>query len=138
VRRDVLRASIAMQEKVLNAKNIEILWEHQTIDLFGDNGVEGATLVKKKGTPSEEIVKIKIDGFFLAIGHTPNSEIFKKYLETDPVGYIKTIPGTSKTNVPGVFAAGDVQDPNYRQAVTAAGSGCIAAMDAERYLSELK
>jgi len=138
VRRDVLRASIAMQEKVFNAKNIEILWEHQTIDLFGENGVEGATLVKKKGTPDEEIVKIKIDGFFLAIGHTPNSEIFKNYLETDPVGYIKTIPGTSKTNITGIFAAGDVQDPYYRQAVTAAGSGCIAAMDAERYLSELK
>lgn len=138
VRRNELRASIAMQNKVLNAKNIEILWEHQAIDLFGENGVEGATVVKKKGTPSEEIVKIKIDGFFLAIGHTPNSEIFKKYVETDPVGYIKTIPGTSKTNVPGVFAAGDVQDPHYRQAVTAAGSGCIAAIDAERYLSELK
>ena len=138
VRRNVLRASVAMQEKVVNTKNIEILWEHQTIDLFGENGVEGATLVKKKGTPSEEIVKIKIDGFFLAIGHTPNSEIFKEYLDRDPVGYIKTIPGTSKTNVPGVFAAGDVQDPHYRQAVTAAGSGCIAAIDAERYLSEIK
>jgi thioredoxin reductase (NADPH) len=138
VRRDVLRASKAMQDRVANTKNIEILWEHQTVDLFGENGVEGATLVKKKGTPSEETVKIKIDGFFLAIGHTPNSDIFKKYIETDPVGYIKTIPGTSKTNVAGVFAAGDVQDPHYRQAVTAAGSGCMAAIDAERYLSELK
>lgn len=138
VRRDALRASKTMQDKVLNTKNIEILWEHQTIDLFGDNGVEGATLVKKKGSSSEEIVKIKIDGFFLAIGHTPNSEIFRDYLETDQVGYIKTIPGTSKTNIPGVFAAGDVQDPHYRQAVTAAGSGCIAAIDAERYLSESK
>jgi thioredoxin reductase (NADPH) len=138
VRRDVLRASKAMQHKVLNTKNIEILWEHQTIDLFGENGVEGATLVKKKGTPSEETVKIKIDGFFLAIGHNPNSEIFKKYIETDTVGYIKTVPGTSKTNVEGVFAAGDVQDPVYRQAITAAGSGCMAAIDAERYLSELK
>lgn len=138
VRRDVLRASKAMQDKIMNTKNIEILWEHQTIDLFGENGVEGANLVKKKGTPSEETVKIKIDGFFLAIGHSPNSEVFKKYLDTDEVGYIKTTPGTSKTNVPGVFAAGDVQDPHYRQAVTAAGSGCIAAIDAERYLSEMK
>jgi thioredoxin reductase (NADPH) len=138
VRRNVLRASKAMQDKVMKTKNIEILWEHQTVDLFGDNGVEGATLVRKKGTPDEEIVKIRIDGFFLAIGHTPNSQIFRPYLETDEVGYIKTVPGTSKTNVPGVFAAGDVQDPHYRQAVTAAGSGCIAAIDAERYLSELK
>lgn len=138
VRRDALRASKAMQQRVEHTPNIEILWEHQTLDLFGENGVEGATLIKKKGTPKEEIVKIQIDGFFLAIGHTPNSEIFSKYIETDPVGYIKTIPGTSKTNVPGVFAAGDVQDPTYRQAVTAAGSGCMAAIDAERYLSENK
>jgi thioredoxin reductase (NADPH) len=138
VRRNVLRASKAMQQRVLNTPNIEILWEHQVLDLFGENGVEGVTLVKKKGTPQEDIVKLKIDGFFLAIGHTPNSDIFKNYIETDPVGYIKTVPGTSKTNVPGVFAAGDVQDPHYRQAVTAAGSGCQAAIDAERYLSGLK
>lgn len=138
IRRDTLRASKVMQDKVLATKNIEILWEHETIDLFGENGVEGVTLVKKKGTSDEEIVKIKIDGFFLAIGHTPNTEVFKKYLETDKVGYIKTVPGTSKTNVAGVFAAGDVQDPHYRQAITAAGSGCMAAIDAERYLSELK
>ena len=135
VRRSVLRASKAMQEKVMKTPNIEILWEHQAIDLFGENGVEGAILVKKKGTPEEETVRIKIDGFFLAIGHTPNSDVFKKYIETDPAGYIKTIPGTSKTKVPGVFAAGDVQDPHYRQAVTAAGSGCMAAIDAERYLA---
>lgn len=138
VRRDVLRASKAMQDKVMKTKNIEILWEHLPVDLFGENGVEGATLVRKKGTPEEEIVKIRIDGFFLAIGHTPNSQIFREYLDTDEVGYIKTVPGTTKTNVPGVFAAGDVQDPHYRQAVTAAGSGCMAAIDAERYLSELK
>jgi len=138
VRRDSLRASKAMQDKIFSKGNIEILWEHQVIDLYGENGVEGVNLVKKKGTPDEEIVKLKIDGFFLAIGHTPNSDVFKKYLETDTVGYIKTIPGTSKTNVTGVFAAGDVQDPYYRQAVTAAGSGCMAAIDAERYLSELK
>ncbi len=138
VRRNVLRASKTMQDRVMKTTNIEVLWEHQPVDLFGENGVEGATLIKKKGTPEEETVKIKIDGFFLAIGHKPNSEVFSKYLETDSVGYIKTIPGSSKTNVPGVFAAGDVQDPVYRQAVTAAGSGCMAAIDAERYLSELE
>jgi thioredoxin reductase (NADPH) len=138
VRRNVLRASKAMQDRIMKARNIEILWEHQVLDLFGEEGVEGALLVKKKGTPREETVKIKIDGFFLAIGHTPNSDVFKKYIETDPTGYIRTIPGTSKTKVPGVFAAGDVQDPHYRQAVTAAGSGCMAAIDAERYLSEMK
>ena len=137
VRRNVLRASKAMQEKVMKTPNIEILWEHQAVDLFGENGVEGAVLVKKKGTPQEEIVKIKIDGFFLAIGHEPNSDVFKKFIETDEVGYIMTTPGTSKTNIPGVFAAGDVQDPHYRQAVTAAASGCMAAIDAERYLSKL-
>jgi thioredoxin reductase (NADPH) len=138
VRRDILRASRTMQDKVFRTKNIEILWEHQVIDLFGENGVEGVTLIKKKGKSEEEILKIKIDGFFLAIGHSPNSEVFKEFITTDQVGYIKTIPGTSKTNIKGVFAAGDVQDPHYRQAVTAAGSGCIAAIDAERYLSELK
>jgi len=138
VRRNELRASKVMQDKVIATKNIEILWEHQTIDLFGENGVEGVTLIKKKGTTNEEIVKIKIDGFFLAIGHKPNTDVFKKYIETDKVGYIKTVPGTSKTNIAGVFAAGDVQDPHYRQAITAAGSGCMAAIDAERYLSELK
>ena len=137
VRRNVLRASKAMQDRVMKTPNIEILWEHQALDLYGENGVEGAVLVKKKGTSEEEIVKIKVDGFFLAIGHTPNSDVFKKYIETDPAGYIKTIPGTTRTNVPGVFAAGDVQDPHYRQAVTAAGSGCMAAIDAERYLAEL-
>ncbi len=138
VRRDTLRASKVMQNKVFKSGNIEILWEHQTVDLFGENGVEGATMVRKKGTAEEEIVKIKIDGFFLAIGHNPNSDVFKKYIETDHVGYIITVPGTSKTNVDGVFAAGDVQDSHYRQAVTAAGSGCMAAIDAERYLSEIK
>ncbi len=136
VRRNVLRASKPMQERVMNTPNIEILWEHQAIDLYGDNGVEGVVLVKKKGTPEEEVIKLKIDGFFLAIGHTPNSGVFSKYIETDKAGYIKTIPGTTRTNVPGVFAAGDVQDPYYRQAVTAAGSGCMAAIDAERFLAE--
>ncbi len=119
VRRNVLRASKAMQDKVMKTSNIEIMWEHQAIDLFGDNGVEGAVLVKKKGTPEEEIVKIKIDGFFLAIGHTPNSDAFRRFIDTDEVGYIKTIPGTSKTNVSGVFAAGDIQDPHLQ-----AGCNC--------------
>ena len=136
VRRNELRASKVMQERVFAAKNIEILWEHQTKGLFGDGVVEGAVLVKKKGTPEEEEVKIKIDGFFLAIGHTPNSEVFKPYIETDDTGYIKTIPGSSRTNVAGVFACGDVQDRVYREAITAAGSGCMAAIDAERFLAE--
>jgi thioredoxin reductase (NADPH) len=136
VRRDELRASKVMQDRVFETKNIEILWEHQTKGLLGDGVVEGAVLVKKKGTPEEEEVKIKIDGFFLAIGHTPNSGIFKDYLKTNEVGYIQTTPGTTKTNVPGVYACGDVQDHVYRQAVTAAGTGCMAAIDAERWLAE--
>ena len=138
VRRNVLRASKAMQERVMDTPNIEVLWEHQVADLFGENGVEGAILLKKKGTPEEEEVKIKIDGLFLAIGHTPNSGIFKEFLETDKAGYIKTFPSTTKTKIPGVFAAGDIQNPHYRQAVTAAGSGCMAAIDAERYFAESK
>jgi len=137
VRRNVLRASVAMQQRVLNVANIEVLWEHQAVDLYGESGVEGVMLVKKKGTPQEEMIRLKIDGFFLAIGHTPNSDVFTEFVETNETGYIKTIPGSTKTNVPGVFAAGDVQDPVYRQAVTAAGSGCMAAIDAERYLSEM-
>ena len=136
VRRNELRASKVMQQRVKDTPNIEILWEHQTKGLFGDGVVEGAVLVKKKGTPEQEEVKIKIDGFFLAIGHKPNSDIFKDYLETNEVGYIKTEPGTTKTNVPGVFACGDVQDHVYRQAVTAAGTGCMAAIDTERWLAE--
>lgn len=136
VRRDVFRASKVMQERAMKQENIEILWKHQTKGLFGDGVVEGATLVKNMGTPEEEEVKIAIDGFFLGIGHKPNSDIFKDYIDTDEVGYIQTVPGTSKTNVPGVFACGDVQDDQYRQAVTAAGSGCMAAIDAERFLAE--
>lgn len=136
VRRDELRASKVMADRTANTENIEILWKHQTLGLFGDGVVEGATLVKNKGEAGEEEVSIKIDGFFLGIGHKPNSEIFANYIDTDDVGYIKTVPGTSKTKVPGVFACGDVQDDQYRQAVTAAGSGCMAAIDAERYLSE--
>lgn len=137
VRRDVLRASKVMAERTMKTPNIEILWKHQVKGLFGENNVvEGATLAKNLGEDNEEEVKIKIDGFFLGIGHKPNSEIFSDYVETNDVGYIKTVPGTSKTKVPGVFACGDVQDDQYRQAVTAAGSGCMAAIDAERYLSE--
>ncbi len=136
VRRDELRASKVMAERTMKTPNIEILWKHQTVGLFGDGVVEGATLIKNKGEADEEEVKIKIDGFFLGIGHKPNSDIFAGYIDTDEIGYIKTIPGTSKTKIPGVFACGDVQDSIYRQAVTAAGSGCMAAIDAERYLSE--
>ncbi|MCT4590248.1 MAG: thioredoxin-disulfide reductase [Carboxylicivirga sp.] len=136
VRRDVFRASKVMQDRALKTPNIEVLWKHQTKGLFGDGVVEGATLVKNMGTPEEEEVKIAIDGFFLGIGHKPNSDIFADYIETNDVGYIKTVPGSSKTNVPGVFACGDVQDDQYRQAVTAAGSGCMAAIDAERFLAE--
>jgi thioredoxin reductase (NADPH) len=138
VRRDELRASKAMQKRVFNTKNIEMLWKHQTKELKGDKVVESVDLYKNKGEADEEIVNIPIDGFFLAIGHTPNSDIFKDYLDTDDTGYVKTIPGTTKTNMPGVFAAGDLQDHVYRQAVTAAGTGCMAALDAERYLGELE
>lgn len=136
VRRDVLRASKAMQHRVMNTPNIEVLWKCQVEDLFGTNGVEGANLVRSKGTPEEEKFNIAIDGFFLAIGHTPNSEVFKPWLETDETGYIIIEPGSTRTRVPGVFAAGDVSDHVYRQAVTAAGSGCKAAIDAERFLAE--
>ncbi len=136
VRKDRLRASKVMQERVMNNPKIEILFEHNTVGLFGENGVEGAHLVKRMGEPDEEKVDIAIDGFFLAIGHTPNTDIFKDFLELDEVGYIKIDNPSSKTNVEGVFAAGDVADPHYRQAITAAGMGCRAAMDAERYLSE--
>ncbi len=138
VRRDVLRASKAMQKRVFNTANIEVLWKHQTKEVLGDQVVTGLELYKNKGESDESIVKIDIDGFFLAIGHTPNSEVFSAYLETDEVGYVKTVPGTAKTKVPGVFACGDLQDSTYRQAITAAGSGCMAALDAERYLAELE
>ena len=137
VRKPYLRASKVMQERVLNNPKITVLFEHNTVGLFGENGVEGAHLIKRLGEPDEEKVDIAIDGFFLAIGHKPNSDIFKPWVETDEVGYIKTIPGTPKTRVAGVFAAGDVADPHYRQAITAAGSGCAAAIEMERYLSEL-
>jgi thioredoxin reductase (NADPH) len=134
VRKPFLRASKVMQERVMAAENIEILFEHNTLGLFGENGVEGAHLVKRMGEPDEEKVDIAIDGFFLAIGHKPNTDIFKEWLDTDEVGYFKKIDGTPRTKLPGIFVAGDCADPTYRQAITAAGSGCQAAIEAERYL----
>ncbi len=133
VRRNVLRASKAMQERVMRTANIQILWEHQTKEILGDeNGVTGVRLVHSSG----EMKDIPIHGFFLAIGHHPNSEPFRPWIEVNEEGYILTKGKTSHTNVEGVFAAGDVQDPRYRQAITAAAGGCMAAIDAERYLSE--
>ena len=136
VRKPFLRASKIMQERVLANPKIEVLFEHETLGLTGEMVVQGANLVKRRGEADETQVHIEIDGFFLAIGHKPNSDVFKPWIETDEVGYIKTIPGTPRTNIPGVFASGDVADPHYRQAITAAGSGCQAAIEAERYLSE--
>ena len=134
VRKPYLRASKVMQQRVMEAENIEILFEHNTVGLFGENGVEGAHLVKRMGQSDEERVDIAIDGFFLAIGHKPNSDVFKEWLDTDEVGYLMKIDGTPRTKLPGVFVAGDVADPVYRQAITAAGSGCQAAIEAERFL----
>ena len=131
VRKPFLRASKAMQERVFNTPNIKVMFEYNTVEVLGDeDGVTGALLRNSSG----EETTINISGFFLAIGHHPNTDLFKGKLELDAEGYIKTIPGTSKTNIEGVFAAGDVKDPHYRQAITAAGSGCIAALDCERYL----
>lgn len=133
VRKPFLRASKAMQERVFNTPNIKVLFEHNTVEVLGDeDGVTGARL--KHSTTGEE-QEIAIDGFFLAIGHHPNTEVFAGQLELDAEGYIKVEPGTSKCSVEGVFAAGDVKDPHYRQAITAAGSGCIAALDCERWLA---
>ena len=135
VRKPYLRASKIMQERVMKHDKIEVLFEHNAVGLFGENGVEGVHLVQRMGEPDEKRYDVAIDGFFLAIGHKPNSDIFKPYVDTDEVGYIVTEPGTPRTKVPGVFAAGDVADPHYRQAITAAGTGCQAAIEAERYLS---
>lgn len=137
VRKPFLRASKIMQERVLNNEKIEVLFEHNAVGLYGEDGVEGVHLVKRMGKPDEERYDRAIDGFFLAIGHEPNSGIFKPYLDTDEIGYILTEPGTPRTKVPGVFAAGDVADPHYRQAITAAASGCKAAIEAEKYLMEV-
>ena len=135
VRKPYLRASKIMQERVMGRENIEVLFEHNAVGLYGEGGVEGVHLVKRAGEADEQRYDVAIDGFFLAIGHKPNSEVFKPYITTDEVGYIVTEPDTPRTNVPGVFAAGDVADPHYRQAITAAASGCKAAIEAERYLS---
>lgn len=138
VRKPFLRASKAMQDRVFENPKIEVLFETNVTGLFGDNGVEGAHLVHKKGTADERTSDIAIDGFFLAIGHKPNSDLFKPWIETDEAGYIVTQGQSPCTAVPGVFAAGDVADPTYKQAITAAASGCKAAIEAERYLSALK
>lgn len=133
VRRNVFRASKAMQERVFNTPNIEVLWEHQTKEILGNEmGVTGALLRRNDGVER----KIDIDGFFLAIGHHPNSDVFKEWIDTNEEGYILTEGKSTRTSRPGIFAAGDVQDPTYRQAINAAASGCRAAMDAEKYLAE--
>jgi thioredoxin reductase (NADPH) len=133
IRREEMRASKVMQERVKATPNIKTYWNTETDEILGEKTVEA---VRIKNNKTGEKTEIPVKGFFVAIGHTPNSEIFKGSIDMDEAGYIKTIPGTSKTNLEGVFAAGDVQDKIYRQAVTAAGSGCMAALDAERYLSE--
>jgi len=132
VRKEVMRASKVMQDRVLATPNIKVYWNSETEEILGDQKVSG---VRIKNTKSQTTEEIAISGFFVAIGHKPNSNIFKGFIDMDETGYIITQPGTTKTNLEGVFAAGDVQDKNYRQAVTAAGSGCMAALDAERYLS---
>ena len=137
VRKPYLRAAEIMQQRVKSKENIEILFETNTVGLFGENGVEGAHLVRHKGEPNEEAFDIAIDGFFLAIGHKPNTELFKDYIDLDEQGFIKTIPGTACTNLPGIFAAGDVADPVYRQGIVAAGTGAMAAIEADRYLQQL-
>lgn len=136
VRKPYLRASKVMQKRVFENPKIQILFNTNTESLFGDEVVEGARLVENLGTPTEDHFEIKIDGFFLAIGHTPNTELFKGKLDLDDNGFIRTFDNTTATNVPGVFAAGDVADPRYQQAIVAAGMGCRAAIDAERWLLE--
>ncbi len=135
VRKDHFRASKAMQHRVENTANIQIHFNSETEEILGDAVVEG---VRIKNNESGKETTLEVQGFFVAIGHTPNTEIFKGWITMDEQGYIKTVPGTSKTNIPGVFASGDAQDKVYRQAITAAGTGCMAALDAERFLSEVK
>ena len=137
VRKPYLRASEVMKKRVEDNEKIEILYEHNTLGLYGENGLEGAHLIKRKGEADEQKYDLPLNGFFLAIGHKPNTDVFKDWLDLDEVGYIKTIEGTPPTNIPGVFAAGDCADHVYRQAVVAAGSGCKAALEAERYLADI-
>ena len=132
VRKDKMRASKVMQDRVLNTPNIKVYFNSETDEILGDKTVNA---VRIKNTQANTLQEIPVSAFFVAIGHNPNSSIFSEFIKTDETGYILTEPGTTKTNVPGVFASGDVQDKNYRQAVTAAGSGCMAALDAERYLT---
>jgi thioredoxin reductase (NADPH) len=134
VRKNEMRASKVMQERVLRTANIKMYWNAETDEILGEQKVTGVRILNNK---TKEKQDIPISGFFVAIGHQPNSDIFKGFLDMDEAGYIQTIPGSSRTNIEGVFASGDVQDKIYRQAVTAAGSGCMAALDAERYLSSL-
>lgn len=139
VRKNFLRASKTMQQRVMKTENIEVLFEHNTLELLGsDMGIEGARLLFRQGLPEECEKDIKIDGFFLAIGHHPNSEVFRQYVKVDEQGYIMTEGSSTRTNVPGIFAAGDIMDPVYRQGISAAGMGCRAAIDAERYIGELE
>ena len=133
VRRDEMRASKAMQKRVLDTENIEIFWNTEVEEVLGGDGVTGARI---KNNQTGEVSEISATGFFVAIGHKPNTDVFKEFIDMDETGYIKAVPGTGKTNVPGVFVAGDAADKVYRQAVTAAGTGCMAALDAERYLAE--
>ncbi len=135
VRKPFLRASKILQDRVMNNPKIEILFETQTEGLFGEDGVEGAHVVHRKGEADERRYDLEIDGFFLAIGHNPNSEVFKPWIETDETGYIITNGASTATNIPGIFAAGDVADPTFRQAIVAAGSGCKAAMEVEKYIA---
>lgn len=137
VRKPFLRASDVMKKRVEDNEKIEVLYEHNTEGLYGDDGVEGAHLVKRKGEADEQHYDLPIDGFFLAIGHKPNTDVFRQFVDCDDTGYIKTIGSSPRTNVEGVFAAGDCADPVYRQAIVAAGSGCKAALEAERYLANL-
>jgi thioredoxin reductase (NADPH) len=135
VRKPYLRASQIMQDRVKSHEKIEVLFEHNAVGLYGENGVEGVHLVKRQGEADETRYNLAIDGFFLAIGHKPNSDIFRQWLDTDETGYLLKENGTPRTKLPGVFVAGDVADSVYRQATTAAGSGCQAAIEAERFLS---